>query len=78
MWDSHAIVCYLVGKYGKTDELYPKDLVKRERVDQRLYFDAIALRNICILPLTFASYFNNNHTGMAMANWRPSWRTIPT
>ncbi|EDX07667.1 glutathione S-transferase 1 [Drosophila simulans] len=60
VWDSHAIVCYLVGRYGKTDELYPKDLVKRARVDQRLYFDAsalfMALRNIC------APYFYNNVT----------------
>ncbi|EDW91639.1 glutathione S-transferase 1 [Drosophila yakuba] len=60
VWDSHAIVCYLVGKYGQTDELYPKDLVKRAQVDQRLYFDAsalfMALRNIC------APYFCNNVT----------------
>jgi len=32
VWDSHAIVCYLVGKYAKSDELYPKDLVKRAQV----------------------------------------------
>jgi len=60
VWDSHAIVCYLVGKYAKSDELYPKDLVKRALVDQRLYFDAsvlfMALRNIC------APYFYNNVT----------------
>ncbi|EDW36392.1 GL17769 [Drosophila persimilis] len=52
IWDSHAIVCYLVDKYAKTDELYPKDLVKRAQVNQRLYFDAsilfMALRNISV------------------------------
>ncbi|XP_017025003.1 glutathione S-transferase 1-like [Drosophila kikkawai] len=40
LWDSHAIATYLVDKYGKSDELYPKDLVKRAIVDQRLFFDA--------------------------------------
>ncbi|XP_052839693.1 LOW QUALITY PROTEIN: glutathione S-transferase 1-like [Drosophila gunungcola] len=40
LWDSHAIATYLVDKYGKTDELYPKDLVKRAIINQRLFFDA--------------------------------------
>ncbi|KAJ8979581.1 hypothetical protein NQ317_019156 [Molorchus minor] len=39
IWDSHAINAYLVGKYGKDDALYPKDLKKRAIVDQRMYFD---------------------------------------
>lgn len=38
--DSHAICAYLVGKYGKNDNLYPKDLVKRAQVDARLHFDS--------------------------------------
>ncbi|CAD7083103.1 unnamed protein product [Hermetia illucens] len=38
-WDSHAIATYLIGKYGKNDELYPKDLYLRARIDQRLHFD---------------------------------------
>lgn len=40
IWDSHAINAYLVGKYGKDDSLYPKDLAKRAIVDQRLHFDS--------------------------------------
>ncbi|XP_016984879.1 glutathione S-transferase 1-like [Drosophila rhopaloa] len=40
IWDSHAIATYLVDKYGKSDELYPKDLVKRAIINQRLFFDA--------------------------------------
>lgn len=40
IWDSHAICTYLVGKYGADDALYPKDLVQRARVDQRLHFDS--------------------------------------
>ncbi|XP_065157565.1 glutathione S-transferase 1-like [Atheta coriaria] len=38
--DSHAIMAYLVGKYGKNDSLYPKDLAKRAVVDQRLHFES--------------------------------------
>lgn len=39
--DSHAIITYLIGKYGKSDDhpLYPKDLYTRARIDQRLHFD---------------------------------------
>jgi len=37
--DSHAIISYLADKYGKTDSLYPKDIVARARVNQKLYFD---------------------------------------
>ncbi|KAH8392741.1 hypothetical protein KR215_008681 [Drosophila sulfurigaster] len=39
IWDSHAIITYLVSKYGKDDSLYPKDLLKRAVVDQRLHFE---------------------------------------
>lgn len=40
IWDSHAIATYLVDKYGKSDDLYPKDLAKRAAINQRLFFDA--------------------------------------
>ncbi|TDG43224.1 hypothetical protein AWZ03_010352 [Drosophila navojoa] len=60
IWDSHAICCYLVDKYGQSDDLYPKDLVKRAKLEQRLYFDAsvlfMSLRNIC------APYFHKKVT----------------
>ncbi|KAH8407566.1 hypothetical protein KR222_007011, partial [Zaprionus bogoriensis] len=39
IWDSHAIIAYLASKYGKDDSLYPKDLLKRAVVDQRLHFE---------------------------------------
>lgn len=39
IYDSHAICAYLVDKYAQTDQLYPKDLVKRAEVDARLHFD---------------------------------------
>ncbi|XP_030024609.2 glutathione S-transferase 1-like [Manduca sexta] len=43
--DSHAIITYLVSKYGgdEHEKLYPKELKARAIVDQRLYFDATVL-----------------------------------
>ncbi|KAH8370450.1 hypothetical protein KR093_003571 [Drosophila rubida] len=62
IWDSHAIMCYLVRKFGKDDSLYPEDPLKRAIVDQRLYFesgvvfaDALRRTNLmafCGLPVT--------------------------
>jgi len=40
IWDSHAIIVYLVEKYGKDDSLYPKDPFKRAIINQRLHFDS--------------------------------------
>lgn len=40
IWDSHAITAYLVEKYATDDSLYPKDLIKRTLVNQRLHFDS--------------------------------------
>jgi glutathione S-transferase len=39
LWESRAIMAYLVGKFGKSDALYPKDVKLRAVVDQRMYFD---------------------------------------
>lgn len=43
IWDSHTICAYLIDKYGKNDELYPKDLQQRAKCNQRLFFDASSL-----------------------------------
>lgn len=43
VWDSAAIMTYLVGKYASDDSLYPKDLYLRAVVDQRLYFNCTVL-----------------------------------
>nr|AAR99711.1 glutathione S-transferase [Mayetiola destructor]AAS00666.1 glutathion S-transferase [Mayetiola destructor] len=55
--DSHAICAYLVGKYGKSDSLYPKDLVKRALVDSRLHFDSGHM--FCRLRMLFEPVFFN-------------------
>ena len=38
--NSHAIAIYLVEKYAKNDSLYPKDLIKRTKVNEILFYDA--------------------------------------
>lgn len=43
IWDSHAILTYLVSRYGKDDSLYPSDVKKRATIDQRLHFDSNVL-----------------------------------
>lgn len=42
---SRAIIIYLVEKYGKNDQLYPKDAQKRAIVNRMLFFDVIPLNN---------------------------------
>ena len=44
LWDSHAINIYLASKYGKNDNLYPKDPQKKGIVDQRLFFNASVIQ----------------------------------
>ncbi|KAM3959974.1 glutathione S-transferase 1-like [Aphomia sociella] len=39
IWESRAIMSYLVNKYGKDTSLYPEDPKIRAIIDQRLYFD---------------------------------------
>jgi len=39
IWETRAIVVYLVEQYGKDDSLYPKDPQKQALINQLLYFD---------------------------------------
>nr|XP_034828849.1 glutathione S-transferase D7-like isoform X1 [Maniola hyperantus] len=39
LWESRAIIAYLVNAYGRNDSLYPKNPRQRALVDQRLNFD---------------------------------------
>lgn len=40
LFDSSAIAIYLVEKYGKDDSLYPKDPIKRAKVNEKLFYVA--------------------------------------
>ena len=45
LFESHAILRYLQGKYGKTDHWYPStDLAKRAKIDQYLDWHHTNLR----------------------------------
>ncbi|XP_044757737.1 glutathione S-transferase 1-like isoform X3 [Coccinella septempunctata] len=54
IWESAAIMGYLVGKYGKDDSLYPKDVSKRAVIDQLLHFSTSSFTRLLILmkPIT--------------------------
>ncbi|KAI8437477.1 hypothetical protein MSG28_011799 [Choristoneura fumiferana] len=40
LWDSHAIMTYLINTYGENDSLYPLEPKRRALIDQRLHFDS--------------------------------------
>ncbi|XP_017116480.2 glutathione S-transferase 1-like [Drosophila elegans] len=58
IWDSHAIIAYLVSKYGKNDSLYPKDLLQRAVVDQRLHFESGVVFANGLRSITFPLFRN--------------------
>lgn len=39
LWESRAIMVYLMEKYGQNSPLYPSDPKARALINQRLYFD---------------------------------------
>lgn len=59
IWDSHAIMAYLVRRYGKDDALYPKDFIKRAIVDQRLHFETGVLFQGCLRNIALPIFYGN-------------------
>ncbi|XP_026743761.1 glutathione S-transferase 1-like [Trichoplusia ni] len=60
--DSHAILTYLVDKYGQDQQqLYPKELNLRTTVNQRLFFEASTIANARTAALS--GVYKNNATG---------------
>ncbi|NP_001108460.1 glutathione S-transferase epsilon 4 [Bombyx mori] len=66
IWDSHAIVTYLVNRYAKNDTLYPKEPKQRAIVDQRLHFDTGVL--FAILRATAEPVLYNNEKSFKQEN----------
>ncbi|XP_004537629.1 glutathione S-transferase 1 [Ceratitis capitata] len=58
--DSHAIITYLVDKYGVDDSLYPKDLIQRAKVNQILFYEATMVFDRTFLPISKAVFNNHN------------------
>lgn len=46
--DSHAIICFMVSKYAKNDQLYSKDLKRRAHIDHLLHFENGVLFQVII------------------------------
>ncbi|KAH8277740.1 hypothetical protein KR018_004441 [Drosophila ironensis] len=63
--DSHAIMCFMVAKYGGTDSLYPKDLKTRARIDHRMHFE-----NGVLFQVVKDIVFRNIYGGEAKLNQR--------
>ncbi|KAK5642247.1 hypothetical protein RI129_008414 [Pyrocoelia pectoralis] len=59
LWDSHAILIYLVKKFGKEEEYYPSEPLKRAVIDQRLYFEScniFGLLRLIARPIVYHQY----------------------
>ncbi|KAH8400719.1 hypothetical protein KR009_000528 [Drosophila setifemur] len=62
IWDSHAIMAYLVEKYASNDDLYPKDLLQRAKVDQLMHFESGVVFEAALRRLTRPVLFNGEST----------------
>lgn len=61
--DSHAISAYLAEKYAKDDSLYPKDIKKRGKVNEKLHFDnGILFQRLGLCLVSKIFFFENIFT----------------
>lgn len=71
LWESRAILTYLVAAYAKDDTLYPRDVRMRALVDQRLQFDLgtlYARLADCIVSINFSYLFSNQFSPISLIN----------
>lgn len=54
--ESHAIMIYLVSKYGKDDSLYSKEIVKQAKLNAALHFESGVL--FARMRFLFVGFFN--------------------
>ncbi|XP_052870030.1 glutathione S-transferase 2-like [Anopheles cruzii] len=57
--ESRAILMYLCDRYSREDSWYPRDVLRRTSVNQRLFFDA------CVLYPRFTEFFHPQVFGNA-------------
>lgn len=80
LWDSHAIITYLVRKYGGEDHpLYPTDCYTRSRIEQRLHFDSGVLYRT-IREIYFPFYFDGGYdvSEMSIKNAHEAYSFLET
>lgn len=65
LWDSHAIMAYLVRKYedksNREPSLYPSDYFQRAIVDQRLHFESGILFEGCVRNISLPLFYENKN-----------------
>ncbi|KAL3275750.1 hypothetical protein HHI36_020496 [Cryptolaemus montrouzieri] len=76
IWDSHAILIYLMDKYAKNDSMYPRDSVKRANINQLLFCDAAIFAKVIAImkPIYFEGV--KEVTDKQKANLEDSYESI--
>ncbi|KAK4877117.1 hypothetical protein RN001_009623 [Aquatica leii] len=67
IWNSQAIIAFLIGKYANDDSLYPREHIQRTIIDQRLHFstDVIFANLSCIVRRMIKRGISHTPTDMA-------------
>lgn len=59
IWDCHAICAYLVDKFDRDDQLYPRDQRLRAKCNQRMFFNASNL-SVRLIDIGTPIYFKGS------------------